>query len=112
MCGVSSRRSSLVLARSGSRLEWTVETTYGRRWPISPRAMTARVADGLGAVHVVVDDVGADLGEVGGQRADRDRVVGLVDDEDRDPGALELADGAPRRQRDDRDVVARRGRSG
>ena len=68
--------------------------------------------DGLGAVHVGVDDVGADLGQVRGQRADRDRVVGLVDDEDRDAGALELADGAPRRERDDRDVVARRDRSG
>ncbi len=31
--------------------------------------------DGLGAVHVGVDDVGADLGEVGGQRADGDRII-------------------------------------
>ena len=64
--------------------------------------------DGLGAVHVGVDDVGPDLGEVGGQGPDRDRVVRLIDDEDRDAGALELAHGTPRRQRDDRDVVAGR----
>ena len=70
--------------------------------------MTARVADRLGAVHVGVDDVGADLGQVRRQRADGDRVVGLVDDQDVDAGALELADGTPRRERDDRDVVARR----
>ena len=38
--------------------------------------------DRLGAVHVVVDDVGADLGQVRREGADRDRVVGLVDDED------------------------------
>ena len=43
--------------------------------------MTACVADDVGAVHVGVDDVGPDVGEVGRQRADRDRVVGLVDDE-------------------------------
>ena len=36
----------------------------------------------LGPVHVGVDDVRPDLGEVGGQGADGDRVVGLVDDED------------------------------
>ena len=64
--------------------------------------------DGLGAVHVGVDDVGPDLGQVGRQGPDRDRVVGLLDDEDRDAGPLELADGAARRERDDRDVVARR----
>ena len=55
--------------------------------------------DRLGAVHVGVDDVGADLGQVGRQGADRDRVVRVVDDEDRDAGALELADRAARRQR-------------
>ena len=48
---------------------------------------------------------GADVGEVRGEGADGDRVVGLVDDEDRDAGPLELAHGAARRQRDDRDVV-------
>ena len=64
--------------------------------------------DDLGPVHVGVDDVGADLGEVRRERADRDRVVRLVDDEDRDAGPLELADGAAGRQRDDRDVVAGR----
>ena len=37
--------------------------------------MAARAADGLGAVHVGVDDVGADLGEVRRERPDRDRVV-------------------------------------
>ena len=39
--------------------------------------------DRLGAVHVGVDDVGPDLGQVGGQGPDRDRVVRLLDDEDR-----------------------------
>ena len=42
MCGVQSRRCR----RSSSertRLEWTVETTYGRRCPISARAIAARV---------------------------------------------------------------------
>ena len=62
--------------------------------------------DGLGAVHVGVDDVRPDLAQVRGQRADGDRVVHLVDDEDGDAGPLELADGTPRRQRHDRDVVA------
>ena len=41
-------------------------------------------AHDLGAVHVVVDDVRADVGEVGGERRGRDRVVGLVDDRDVD----------------------------
>ena len=68
--------------------------------------------DRLGAVHVGVDDVGPDLGEVGGQGADRDRVVRVVDDEDGDAGPLELAHGAARRQRHHRHVVAGCGRSG
>ena len=50
--------------------------------------------------------------EVRGERADRDRVVGLVDHEDIEPGALQLAHGAAGRERHDRDVVARRGPSG
>ncbi len=44
--------------------------------------------DRVGAVHVGVEDVGAHLGQVRRQRADRDRVVDLVDDEDRDAGPL------------------------
>ena len=64
--------------------------------------------DGLGAVHVGVDDVGPDLGQVRGERADGDRVVGIVDDEDRDRRALELAHGAAGRHGDDRHVVAAR----
>ena len=42
-CGVSSSR----VWRSAidrTRLEWAVATRYGRRWPASPRAMTARAA--------------------------------------------------------------------
>ena len=62
--------------------------------------------DGLGAVHVGVDDVRPDLGQVGGQGPDRDGVVRVVDDEDRDAGALELAHRAAGRQRHDRHVVA------
>ena len=89
------------------RLEWTVATRYGRRCPASPSAMTARVADDLGPVHVGVDHVGAHLGQMGRQRADGDRIVRLVDDEDRDAGLLQLAHGTPRRQRHDRHVVAR-----
>ena len=96
MCGVSSRRRLRDPPRSGRGSNATVATTYGRRWPTSPRAMTARVADRLGAVHVGVDDVGPDLGQVRGQGADGDRVVRLVDDEDGDAGALELAHGTPR----------------
>ncbi len=42
MCGVSAA-SSAWSSLERTRLEWTVETMYGRRWPISPRAMTARV---------------------------------------------------------------------
>ena len=75
------QRVAVLLGADAARVDGA--TTYGRRWPASPRAMTARVRDGLGAVHVGVDDVGPDLGQVGGQRADRDRVVGVVDDEDR-----------------------------
>ena len=63
-------------------------------------------ADGLGPEHVVVDDLRALLGEVRGQRADGDRVVRLVDDEHREARLLELADGTPRGERHDRDVVA------
>ena len=79
------------------------------------RPALARLAEGddracrdrLGAIHVGVDDVRADLGQVRGQGADRDRVVGVVDDQDGDAGPLQLAHGAARRQRDDRHVVAR-----
>src|SRR4029077_14341362 len=42
------------------------------------------------------------------ERPDGDRVVWLVDDEDAHTGALELEHGTPRRQRDDRDVIAGR----
>ena len=55
--------------------------------------------DGLGAVHVGVDDVGTELREVSREGADRDRIVGLVDDQHAHARALELADRAPRRQR-------------
>ncbi len=68
--------------------------------------------DGLRAVHVGVDDVRADLGQMGRQRADRDRVVGIVDDEHGDVGPLELADGPAARQGHDRDVIAARVDSG
>ena len=44
--------------------------------------------DQLGAVHVVMQDVGPDVDEMRGERADRDRIVGLVDDEDIEPGLL------------------------
>ena len=64
--------------------------------------------DGLRAVHVRVHDVRPDLSEVGRQGTDRDRVVRILDDQDRDAGSLELPDGAAGRERHDRDVVARR----
>ena len=90
------------------RDEWAVATRNGRRWPGLAQRHDRPGGHGLGPVHVGVDDVGADLGEVRGKGRDRDRVVGLVDDQDRDTGAQELAHGTPRRQRDDRDVVASR----
>ena len=62
-------------------------------------------AHDLGAVHVVVDDVRAHVGQVGGQGGGGDGVVGVVDDGDVDARALELADGAAGRERDDRHVV-------
>ncbi len=62
--------------------------------------------DDLGPEHVVVDDVGRDGGEVRRERADRDGVVVLVDDRDRDADPLELAGARSRRERDDADVVA------
>ena len=42
ICGVS-RRSSSRSSSDRTRLEWTVDTMYGRRCPISPRAIAARV---------------------------------------------------------------------
>ena len=52
--------------------------------------------DELGPVHVVVQDVGSGIDQVGGQRADGDRVVRLVDDEDVEARPLHLADCTPR----------------
>ncbi len=60
----------------------------------------------LGSVHVVVDDIRPDVDQVGSQRADGDRIVGLVDLEHIETRALHLADGAPPGQRHDRDIEA------
>src|SRR5262245_55864737 len=60
--------------------------------------------DELGAIHVVVQDVGSHVDEVGGEGAGRDGVVGVIDDEDRETSTLQLADGTPRREGDDRDI--------
>ncbi len=62
-------------------------------------------AHDLRAVHVVVDDVRAHVGQVGGQRGRGDGVVGVIDDGDVDAHALELADGAAGRERDDGHIV-------
>ena len=59
----------------------------------------------LRAVHVVVDDVRADVREVRGEDPRRDRVVVLVDDRHVDARALELAHGRPAGERHDRHVV-------
>ena len=113
MCGVSSRSSVLVLARSGRGSSGRSTTTYGRRWPASPSAI-----DGLRARRSRRGTCGC------GRRPARTSArcaaraptaiasSGSSMTSDGDAGPLELADGAPRRQRDDRDVVARRGRSG
>jgi hypothetical protein len=62
--------------------------------------------DGLRPVHVGVDDVRPDLGQVGRQGPDRDGVIRFIDDQDGEAGPLELAHGAARREGDDRHVVA------
>jgi hypothetical protein len=64
--------------------------------------------DHVGAVHVGVDDVRPDAGQIRGQRGDRGRVVGLVDERDGEPGPLQLAHGAAGRQGDDARVEPRR----
>ncbi len=51
--------------------------------------------DELGPVHVVMQDVGSGIDQVCRQRADGDRVVRLVDDEDVEARPLHLADGTP-----------------
>ena len=95
----------LVLARADAR------RVDGRDHPRAPVAGLADRDHRLGAhdlraVHVVVDDVGADVDQVGGEDPGRDGVVGLVDHAHRDPEPLELAHGAARRQRDHRDLVS------
>ena len=62
--------------------------------------------DQLGPVHVVVDDLRPELGQERRHGPRGDGVVGLVDDRDRDPVPLELADAAALRQGHDVDVVA------
>ena len=106
-CGVSSSRVWRSAA-DRTRLEWAVrDQVRAALASLAQRDHRAR-GDRLGAVHVGVDDVGADLREVSRQRADGDRVIRVLDDQHGDPRPLELADGAARRQRDDRHVVARR----
>ena len=78
-----------------------------------PRPAVARLAQrdrglrphDLRAVHVVVDHVRPGVREVGGQDAGGDGVVRLVDDHGVDAVALQLADRAAGRERDDGDVV-------
>ena len=81
--------------------------TLFEAWPAVPD-LTERDggagADELGAVHVVVDDVRANVDEVRRESARGDRVVVLIDDEHVEARALQLADGTPRRQRYDRDI--------
>ena len=75
-------------------------TSGGREAPGGLRA------DDLGAVHVVVDDVGLHGGEVGGHRLDGGLVVHLVEGADGDSGSLQAADGRAVRERQDGHVVA------
>ena len=98
-----------------TRDEWTVEITHGRRWPASPSAIAGLGAHDLRAVHVVVDDVGADVDQVRGEDPGRDGVVGLVDHAHRDPERARAcarrcpATARPPRRRIARGPCARRG---
>ena len=81
--------------------------THGRRWPASPSAIAAFVPT-ISARYMWLWTTSARTSARWAARvAGRDRVVGLVDHGDVDPGALELAYARARRERHDRDVVAR-----
>src|SRR5439155_5638916 len=54
----------------------------------------------LRPIHVVVDDVRADAGHVGGQGTNGRRVVGLIEDEDEHAQSRDLARGGPGREQD------------
>ena len=94
----------LVLARPDAR------RVHGRDDPGATLPRLAQSDRGLrahylGAVHVVVDHVGSDVGQVRREDAGGDRVVGLVDDRHRDAQALDLVRAAAGRERDQRHVV-------
>ena len=75
---VSRMQLLLVVARADAR---RVDGRDDPRPPVAGLAQRDRRlrAHDLGAVHVVVDDLGADVDQVRGEDAGRDRVVGLVD---------------------------------
>ena len=92
-----------------TRDEWTVEITHGRRWPASPSAIAAFVPT-ISARYMWLWTTSART-STGARRGSPVAMASSGSSITRDVDArpLELADGAARRQRDDRDVVARRG---
>src|SRR4051794_34955706 len=97
------RRTTARSSSERTRLEWTVDTTIGRR-PVGGEPPRGLRPDDLGPVHVVVDDVGPRGPKMRGDRLGRGLVVGLVDDADREARPLEAADRAPVGEADERDV--------
>ena len=106
-CGVSSS-SAWRSASERTRLECAVAMRYGRRWPASPRAMTARAAT-VSARYMWAWTTSARTSARWAARAPTAiESSGSSMTRTATPRPLELAHGAPRRQRDDRDVVAGR----
>ena len=74
-----SRRSDSWSSSERTRDEWTVAMTHGRRCPASPRAIAAFVPT-ISARYMWLWTTSAPhVGQVRGEDAGRDRVVGLVD---------------------------------
>ena len=51
--------------------------------------------DGLGAIHVRVDDIGPNLRQMGGKDPDGDGIVRLIDDQDATPARWSLRTALP-----------------
>jgi hypothetical protein len=72
-----------------------VPTTNGRGRSGGRERPRGLGADDLGSIHVVVDDVGVDRGEVGRDGLDCGLVVHVVEDADIDAGSLEARTAGP-----------------